>query len=74
MKRTNILKPHKLENVLDIDYSAWSGQEITDLLIALHKTPRHSLCSEAISLSSKIVLANSMPISFNKSTEYVMVV
>lgn len=36
MKRTNIFKPHRLENVLDIDYSTWSGQEITELLLAVH--------------------------------------
>ena len=24
IKRTNIFKPHRLENVLDMDYSAWS--------------------------------------------------
>lgn len=36
IKRTNIFKPYKLENVLDMDYSGWSGQEITDLLVAVH--------------------------------------
>lgn len=36
MKRTNIFKPHQLENVLDIDYSSWSGHEITELLLAVH--------------------------------------
>ena len=36
IKRPNMFKPHRLENVLDMDYSAWSGQEITDLLIAVH--------------------------------------
>ena len=36
MKRTNIFKPHRLENLLDVDYSSWSGHEITELLLAIH--------------------------------------
>ena len=45
MKRTKPLKikghkdlfnTNRLQNIIDGDFSSWSGQEITDLLLAIH--------------------------------------
>jgi hypothetical protein len=35
-RRSDLLEPNKLQNIIDGDFSSWSGQEITDLLLAIH--------------------------------------
>jgi hypothetical protein len=34
--RSDLLEPNRLQNIIDGDFSSWSGQEITELLLAIH--------------------------------------
>ena len=34
--RRDLFNIDKLQNIIDGDFSSWSGQEITDLLLAIH--------------------------------------
>ena len=34
--RRDLFDTNRLQNIIDGDFSAWSGQEITDLLLAIH--------------------------------------
>ena len=34
--RRDLFDHDKLQNIIDGDFSSWSGQEITDLLLAIH--------------------------------------